>query len=200
MSAPTALLLTNGQVPPPPVLSRADAAGRLRAVDVYDLPGTELDGHPALLVTQHADQLLLLRLRDRLEAFLASGRRMVVCGQVREAFLACLSPYVPIPDHRPADLRVLRVREHPVFTGIATEDLTARRGVVGFYGRGDNPPPPGAVILHVLARESRPVDWLWRHPGGGEVLCHAGNDLWGMGAEDGTAARLPANLLDWALA
>ena len=93
----------------------------------------------------------------------------------------------------------MRAEDQPVFKGVAAEDLTFRRGVAGFYGRGASDPPPGALLLNTVGDDALAVDWLWRRPGGGRVLLHSGNDLWIHWHDPTSAARIGPQLLDWLL-
>lgn len=179
------------------LMTRPDLGARLDVVPHYDLERTDLGRYRGLLVGLHADQRYLAASRPQLEAFLAGGGTIVFCGHVAHPFLAELAPYRPIEGYKAADLVVARVVEHPVWAGVDPADLTWRRGVAGFYGRGGNPPPPGATVVHTLGPRAVPVDFVCRPAVGGRLLVHAGADLWGYLETDGTAARMAPQLLDW---
>lgn len=179
------------------LMTRPDLGARLDVVPHYDLERTDLGRYRGLLVGLHADQRYLAASRPQLEAFLAGGGTIVFCGHVAHPFLAELAPYRPIEGYKAADLEVARVVEHPVWAGVDPADLTWRRGVAGFYGRGGNPPPPGATVIHTLGPRAVPVDFVCRPAAGGRLLVHAGADLWGYLETDGTAARMAPQLLDW---
>ncbi len=188
------VLLTMGD---DPRLLDHPAAWGVRALDCYDLSQAELEQAAAVLVGMHADQRHLAGMRPVLETFVASGGRLVVCGQVAIPFLAGLCRFCPLVDYHLEDLEVHAVRAHPVWAGVKTEDLTLRRGVAGFYGRGWHQPPPGAVVINGLGPRRLPVDFVYRM-GAGEVLVHGGNDLWSSDEEGSTSARLVPQLLEWA--
>ena len=196
----TVLLVTNGLEPGPAILDEPWAAGRIEGRDIYDLEPAGFEQHEALWLTMNSDQRLLQRLGGRLDRYFDRGGTIVFCGHVAWPFLPGLSEFIPLHDYRVDDLRVRPVGPHPVWDGIDPEHLTFRRGVAGFYGRGHNPPPENARTLNAIACGTAPVDWLLERPGGGRLLVHAGNDLWGYLAEDTTADRLPRALLDWSLA
>jgi hypothetical protein len=122
----------------------------------------------------------------------------VVCGQIAHPFLADLRPFVPLASMRPADLAVRIEIPHPIWADIDPDDLTFRRGVAGFYGRGENPPPRGARVLTTVGHGRAAVDWLVER-GGGRLLVHGGNDLWSFADDDTTAARLAPQLIAWLL-
>ena len=107
---------------------------RVDLLGQYDLDRLDLARYRGLLIGLHADQRYLQSRHAQIEAFLGGGGVVVLCGHVAHPFLAELHPYRPIPDYTLADLAVRRVREHPVWDGVAPEDLTWRRGVAGFRG------------------------------------------------------------------
>jgi hypothetical protein len=91
--------------------------------------------------------------------------------------------------------------DHPLFEGVSGQDLTFRRGVAGFWGRGHNAAPDGAVLLNGMDEEPAlaPIDWIWQRPGGGIVISHAGNDFLTFAqAGIGTGAdKLAPNFARW---
>lgn len=182
------------------LLRRPDLGGRVDSLPMHDLPRIDLARYRGLLVTMHADQRLLARQRTQLEAFLAQGGTIVFCGHVAYPILDELNPYQPIADYRLDDLRVAPERPHPVWEGVDPEHLTFRKGVAGFYGRGHNPPPPGARVINTLGPRRLPVDFECRPRAGGRLLVHAGADLWTYLEADSSATRLTPQLLDWIVA
>lgn len=172
-------------------------AGRVEELDLYRLPEADLTGVRGLLLGVHLDQVFLQRQRPVLDEFLRGGGRLAVSAQVVLPFLAGLCRFVPLDYRGVPDLTVHRLAEHPVWRGVDPADLTFRRGVAGFYGRGYYPElPPDALVVHGLGAERRPLDAVYRH-GEGAVLLHGGNDLWGYAGDDTTAARMAPQLLDW---
>jgi len=164
---------------------------------IYDLPKLDLSRFGAILVSAHTDQRAFAASGDRIAAFLDAGGLLVFNGHIAYPFLPELAPFVPVPGYGLALLQVCRVTAHPVFDGVDPQDLTFRRGVAGFYGRGHNPPPPGAEVLHRLSGNDAPLDWVWARPAGGTVFMHGGNDMW-MYADDPTsAARIAPQLMAW---
>ncbi len=174
-----------------------------RLTGVRRLAQDELSGPDALrdvgavLIPMHADQRHLATVQPVLERFLATGGTVVVCGQIAHPFLRDLRPFVPLAPMSRAELAVRIETDHPIWAGIEPRDLTFRRGVAGFYGRGENPPPPGASILTTVGRGRMALDWLSERLEGGRLLVHGGNDLWSFADDDSTAARLAPQLLAW---
>jgi len=164
---------------------------------VYNLPDLELTHFGAILVSAHTDQRAFAASRQQIAAFLDVGGLLVFNGHIAYPFLPELAPFVPVPGFGLNLLQIRRTAEHPVFDGVDPQDLTFRRGVAGFYGRGHNPPPEGAVVLHRLSGNDAPLDWVWKRPAGGTVFMHGGNNLW-MYADDPTsAARIAPQLMAW---
>ncbi len=194
------LLVTNGLEPGPAIVRQPGVDGRIDTVDIYDLAESGFEERAALWLTQNSDQILLRAMSARLSDYLDGGGTIVFCGHVAWPFLPELAEFVPLRDYRLDDLRVSRIEAHPIWAGIAMDDLTFRRGVAGFYGRGHNPPPPGARCLNAIASGTAPVDWLCQRGRGGRLLVHSGNDLWNDMGGGGTADRLPLALLEWSLA
>lgn len=181
----------------PPILDATPWAGLLRTVGQYELDRLDLRRYRALLISGHHDQRHLQDRTAQLRRFLEDGGTLVFNGHVVRPFLPGLRPFVPVSVPGVEGLRVRRVAPHPVFEGVAEDDLTFRRGVAGFYGRGANPPPAGARVLNTVGAEALPLDWELDFEGGGRLLMHAGNELWGYAQDPTTAARMTPQLFDW---
>jgi hypothetical protein len=185
----------------PPGVPYADRLPRGVAVDPVAedrLTEWRAEAVGTLIVPMHADQRLFARQGDWLARFFAAGGTLVFNGLLAHPFRAELGRFRPIDRPRLADLSVTIAADHPLHAGVVADDLTFRRGVAGFYGRGANPPPPDALVLATLGPARVPVDWLWHPPEGGCLLMHAGNDLWMQAGDATSAARLLPNLLNWA--
>ena len=179
------------------------APGRARIDTVGETALTSLPPHQvgAVLVPMHIDQRLFAANACWIESFLTAGGTLVFNGLLAYPFLPDLQPFQPLARTGLDALKVgIATPPHPIFAGIDADDLTFRRGVAGFYGRGQTPPPPGARTLTTLDRGTVPLDWEWQRPQGGRLLMHPGNDLW-MFRDSGTSAdRLLPQLLDWVVA
>lgn len=167
-------------------------------IEHYALHETDLSPFRALLLPAHLDQRYLGEVAGQVAAFLDRGGRLVFNGHVAWPMLPELQPFVPLATRKLEDLMVARLNPHPVFDGVDTHDLTFRRGVAGFYARGHNPPPEGALPLMGVGRDRVPCDWVFARPGGGEILCHAGNDLWMYIDSADSAGRIVPQLIAWA--
>ncbi|HEX7276664.1 MAG TPA: hypothetical protein VF244_04755 [Acidimicrobiales bacterium] len=163
--------------------------------DVYRLPDLDLGPFHALHISGMVDQEFLWQQRDVIDRFLDDGKLVVFCGHLLRPWLPGCGTFVPVAVTSYRDYVVHLADPHPVFDGVDPRDLTFRRGVAGFFARGHHPPPPGAEVLATLAG-GQPITWIDRSTTNGTVFTHAGNDLIGF-ADDSTAARLGAQLLDW---
>lgn len=178
------------------MIRRPDIGWRIRTVGMYDFDRAPLADYRALLISMHCDQRYLAKQRARLDAFARDGGTIVIGGHVALPFLTGLDTFQPIPGYRLDDLRIHRTAEHPVWAGVAEEDLTFRRGVAGFYGRGWHRPPTEATVIHALGERRLPLDFAYAL-GRGRVLFHGGNDLWTYLGSDSTAERMIPQLFDW---
>ncbi|MFN3938131.1 MAG: hypothetical protein ACK4KW_11195 [Gemmobacter sp.] len=182
---------------PDPVAAAAREGG-VTVVPQAELDAATLLRHRGLITGNLLDQDAMLALAPALEAFLDAGGRWVFNGHLLRPLLAGLAPFRPMRAPRRADFRLNSEAEHPIFAGIDRRALETNRGVAGFYGRGCNPPPAGALVLTSLGPDRVPVDWVLQRPRGGAVFCHAGNDLGQIATLHGMGERLWANLIDWA--
>lgn len=172
-------------------------AGMVENVHQSRFPELDLSPYGAIIMSMLTDQASLSRHADKLESFLDRGGLLVVNGHMAYPLLADVAPFLPQSGHGTDALAVHRLADHPVFAGVAEEDLTFRRGVAGFYGRGHNPPPDGAIALNGLGAGKVALDWLWRRPKGGTVFMHGGLDLWAYAGDPTSAARMAPQLLNW---
>lgn len=181
----------------PAALASGPWAGKVDFVDQRRFGELDLSPYGAILLSMLTDQASLSRHAGKLDAYLAAGGTVVMCGHVAYPLLAGVDSFVPQRGHGVEALRMHRLADHPVFDGVAADDLTFRRGVAGFYGRGHNPPPAGAVALNGLGPDRVALDWQWRRPGGGTVFMHCGLDLWAYAGDPTSAARMAPQLMGW---
>jgi hypothetical protein len=115
-------------------------------------------------------------------------------------FIDGMQPFVPLASQRRSDLALERLAPHPVFAGVAAEAHQTQKGVAGFYGRGHNPPLPGATLLTGIGPGRLPVDWEWLNACGGGLFVHSGNDIWGTADDADVDALIAERIVDWSLA
>lgn len=200
-----AIYIVSDDGPPPAPLAPALALGHLRARRQVGLTADDIRGARGLIASAALDQVDFAQRRALLEEFLAGGGRIVFNGHLLRPFAEGLQPYIPLPSQRRADLELERLAPHAVFAGIPVAVQQTQRGVAGFYGRGHNPPPPGAQALTGIGPERRPVDWEWLLPPDGRgarggLFVHAGNDIWGTTDDPRVDALIAERLVAWSLA
>ncbi|WP_322516231.1 hypothetical protein SR870_01190 [Rhodopseudomonas palustris] len=167
----------------------------VRDVDLYALDAALLAGADALLIGMHMDQRFLKANAGLLDDHVTAGGRIAISGHVAHPFMAGLGPVQPLDGGGIADLTISRATAHPIWDGVALDDLTFRRGVAGFYGHAWHAPPKDAIVIHTLGPAHRPLDFIYPL-GRGAVLLHGGNDLWSFGGDDTTRRLLP-QLINW---
>ena len=197
---PHALLIESDDGPPPAPILRLIEAGRLRLVRQVDLQASDLDAANGLIVTVYFDQIDFAARQGTIASFIAKGGRMVFNGHVVRPFIDGMLPFVPLASQRRSDLTLERLSPHPVFAGISAEAHQTQKGVAGFYGRGHNPPLPGATLLTGIGPDRLPVDWEWFATGGGGLFVHGGNDIWGTASNADVDVVIAERIVDWALA
>lgn len=179
------------------------AAGELghdvAQVDCYALSDETLAPYRVLVVGSNVDQEHLARRREVIRAFLDAGKVVIFCGHLDQDWLPGARHFEPVMPPRRALYVVTEAADHPVFDGVELEHMTARRGVAGFFARGHHPVPDGAEVL-VRLIGGQPVTYVDRASSGGTIFVHATGDLFGyaVGIENNTAARIPAQLANWA--
>tara|TARA_B100000674_G_scaffold386753_1_gene330257 strand:- start:3539 stop:4198 length:660 start_codon:yes stop_codon:yes gene_type:complete len=167
----------------------------------YELPDVDLTRYAALAISIHADLRFLLANKDVLARYLDCGGVVLWSGPMAYPVIDGVGEFIPRPKRNLAGLRITRLADHPLFDGVTDEDLTFRRGVAGFWGRGHNPAPDGAVLLNGMDEDpmQAPIDWIWHRPEGGIIICHAGNDFltFAQAGVGTTADRLAPNFAKW---
>ncbi|MEM6635787.1 MAG: hypothetical protein AAF667_07850 [Pseudomonadota bacterium] len=170
----------------------------ITVVDQYEFERSDLDGVDGLLLSQHLDETHLGELRVTLAAFLDDGGTVSLNGPISKPFLDPPGAYHGLPTQAARDWLIEMDTLHPITRGVRAEDLSMRMGVIGFWARGYFEAPSNAVVLTRFAVSGKPADWVWRSPGGGALLVHPGNDIWGYAGDDTTARPFFAQFLDWA--
>lgn len=174
-----------------------EVQGHTRFVSVYEITPDLFEGVQGVLVPAHIDQRTLQKHEALLQRHIDDGGTLVLNGHMVHPCLSWLMPFVPLPERNKVGLQVTRLNEHAVFEGVDVHDLTYRRGVAGFYGRGHNPMPAEAVPIHGIGPEQHPLDWELTTLRGGRLLMHGGNDLWMHAADASTACRIAPQLVNW---
>lgn len=182
---------------PSDAVKAAAADGKLVIVEQPELTADRLLAHKGLITGNQLDQNAMVLLRDALAAFLDAGGRWFFNGHMVRPLVEGLGQYQPIQTPSRADFDLSSINAHPLFAGIEFSRLETNKGVAGFYGRGCNPLPEGAVAINGLGPARVPVDWVWARPRGGRIFSHSGNDLGSIGLEWNLAGELTRRIIDW---
>ncbi|MET3924819.1 hypothetical protein [Devosia sp. 2618] len=193
----TVILIHSHFGAPPAGYAAAASTGRVAIVRERDLVASDFGAASGLITTTHLDQVGFLAHADALTTLLDRGGRWFFNGHMLRNFLCGLSRYVPLTAPKRADYVLTRLYEHPIFADIDQSSLEENNGVAGFYGRGHNPLPPGAIPVNGIGAELRPIDWAWSRPEGGHIFSHAGNDVGGMGGQTGNGPLLTQRIIAW---
>lgn len=183
---------------PPQIVMEMAARGEITVVEQEALTAKILLAHRGLVTGQQLDQDALLTLKPALEAFLDKGGRWFFNGHLVRPLVDGLQQYRPIMAPKRTDFVLSSMNSHAIFDAIDLKKLEANKGVAGFYGRGCNPLPDGAVTINGLGAAKVPVDWVWARPRGGRIFSHSGNDLDSMGMEWGLTNELTIRIFAWA--
>lgn len=170
----------------------------MQSLSLRDMSDADFDGREIILIEAHIDQRALLGHREVLGRHLDQGGTIVFNGHLVYPIFEGLDIFQVAQGRGVNDLVIERVHEHPVFEGVDCQDLSFRRGVAGFYARGANPAPEGAIVIHRLQADGSPIDWVWSRPKGGQIFMHSGNTMWMYLNDSTSAARIAPQLVNWA--
>jgi hypothetical protein len=194
------LLLVHSHYGDPPGLFQLAVAKNLGTiVRERDLTPGHFDRATGLITTSHLDQIGFMDRSESVQKLLARGKNWFFNGHILREMIPGLENYIPIVRARRADLVLTRLHDHPIFEGIDQQSFEENKGVAGFYGRGHNPLPAGAVAINGIGPDKLPVDWEWSLPGGGRMFSHAGNDIGGMGGPNKTHELVAPRIIAWTL-
>lgn len=173
------LYVQNAYGGPPPALTKV-SGHQIHFYQQYDTDRLDWTGYDAVLLSMSADQVHLGEISAKLAAYLDAGGTLLINGHVARPFLPELRRYEPMAKRGLNELTIHRESAHPLFEGISAASLTLCKGVAGFYGRGSNPPPEGALVIHSVGPDHVAVDWLYERPQGGRIFVHSGVELWAV--------------------
>lgn len=181
----------------PNAVQHAADQGVVTIVEQTELTPEQLLFSRGLITGNQLDQNGMIEMRATLAAFLDAGGRWFLNGHLLRPLLDGMAQYRPIQAPKRVDLSLQPINAHPIFAGIALDQIDTSHGVAGFYGRGCNPMPLGAVAINGLGPGQVPVDWVWARPGGGRVFSHAGSELSSMGTDWNLSDELTRRVIDW---
>lgn len=168
------------------------AAMPVTAIDLDNLPGADLGTFAGLILSGRADQRLLAGMSDRLAAFLDQGRVVAFSGQLTHDWLPGETAFEPAPSAEEADGGNPRLAAHPLFIGVAPDDL----GATFLYHHGWHRPPEGAEVIAWRA-DGTPGAYVDRTSTDGTILLHGGANLLANATTDRSAARIAPQLVAW---
>lgn len=185
--------------------------GRVRAIDVYDLPSVNLDRYSGLLVDGGCDQRFLCAHRQRLDTWVTAGGRIVANGHPVVRWLEKMPAHRTLDFHTPQDLWLYPMGAHPIWEGVDRTELIFRTGVpgthsleqlhdigvAGFYAHAYLVDlPQRCVTITGIGQGRLPVDVAWAQ-GEGEVVLHIGNDLSSFATPNTTTAQLAHRVITY---
>jgi len=169
---------------------------QLTQIDQYELPETDLSALAGVVVSSQADQDFLYQHRDSIRTYLDEGGVVAFSGHISRPWLPGAGTFEPKQIDSADDYAVKETTDHPVFEGVAMDDLTYQRGVAGFFARGHNPPPEEATVILRLA-DGEPVVYVDEVTTDGTIFAHSGNDLIAFDRRETSAKRVPPQLVTW---
>lgn len=157
---------------------------RYDAFDIGELAARDLGGIDVLFVSAMHDQIFLKSIEGRLVDHLAAGRHLVVNGHILLPWLPWLSRFRAVSPKPYTNWAIRPADPGRYFGRMDFATFHLHEGVLGQYARGFSPSPPGAQDLCLIGGPAPdgtvlegPVDWVWRHPGGGRLFVHNGDHI-----------------------
>ncbi|MEM1025404.1 MAG: hypothetical protein AAGD10_12095 [Myxococcota bacterium] len=188
-----ALLFLQNTVEVPAALARN---AEVWVVDQYAFRAQDMDGVSGVLFSQHLDEQHLAEHQALWDGFLDRGGALAIQGPVHRPFVSAAGAFLPVKAGLRAEGWILEMATpHAITAGVRPEDLSLRRGVIGFWGRGYLQPVVEATVLTRFRRSGAPVDWCYVSPSGGRLFVHPGNDVWSFSSQG--ARRLSSQLMAW---
>ena len=164
----------------------------------YELENINLEKYEAIIFSMYIDQYILLKLGDKLRAFLTKDKKILFNGHIVKPFFKELATFIPTPRPTLEEFKIVKLQEHPIYKNININILYKRKGVAGFFSRGSNPPPKNAKQLMAIKNSEIIVDWEYMI-NGGILYVHSGNDLWCCMEKEEGNIMLFNNIVDWIL-
>lgn len=165
-------------------------------IDQYELAELSLSDYHCLVVNAFVDQEFLVTQKEKIRAFLNEKKIVIFCGNLCCDWLPGGSYFIPKTINSFADYVVSIAKQHPIFEGVHSDDMTFNKGVAGFFARGHHPIPEGAEVLLTLPG-NEPITYIDRHSTEGTIFVHVGNDLLGNMNNNKTTDRISNQLMQW---
>ena len=164
-------------------------------IDIYRLPRAELSALRGIVISGRVDQEFLLLHRDLIRRFLDVGKVVAFAGQVLRPWLPGIELEPPAADGPYERHDVTLVEPHPIFDGVALDELGFTSGLAG-YGDSGNRLAAGATVL-LATGAGQAVAYVDRTSSGGTVFGFYGQTLLGYATEENSSRRIVPQLLAW---
>ncbi len=169
---------------------------RVECVVQYSIADMVFNRYPVFLKPIYLDQYLIKNLSFKFENFLNLGDRVFYTGHIIFPFLKQLPEFRPIQNPKFTDFLIMQCIYHKFYDQIYIAELNPRKGVAGFYSRGQNPPPLNADIITSISSGNVPVDWEIE-VGNGKFYSHCGNDLYTCGENYEINSKILKNIISY---
>lgn len=181
------------------VSPQAPSLGEVQQLDAYDFAHADLSRVSGVLISMAVDQQFLSTCTEKFEEFLRKGGRVALMGHPVVKFLPGQGDFRKLDYAAPTELYLSAGEAHPVWDGVDFLDVSARRGITGFYARGYTlNHPRGAIITSRIGPHKLPVDYVYAY-GKGRVLIHPGIELAVFADDPNSSSRIHPQLIDWLL-
>lgn len=147
--------------------------------DLESIDAAKLARYDVVYIPSRHDQIRIPHWTDLFIEYLSRGGHMVINGHIVRPWMPFLQRFVAVPPRPYSNLLVHPAEPGGYFGALDFGTFHMHDGVAGQYARGWSPMPDGAqAIAYIGARsDPKPVDWVWRYPGGGKVFMHNGDCL-----------------------
>lgn len=162
------------------------------ACPIHQLGDVMLESFDVIYVPGTHDQVFLASQTERLVGYLAQGGNFIVNGHIAIPWLPFLSRFQAVPPRPFTNLDIRPAEPGRYFGRMDYATYHRHEGILGQYARGWSDPPEGAQWLSLIgpSDDPKPVDWVWRYPGGGNLFVHNGDSIHWFCSEPGDEPNL----------
>lgn len=146
------------------------------SINEYEIDDINLEKFSGIYLSSYLDQYKFKKSAFKIRKFLENGGRIFHNGHITIPFFDELKEFEPIVDIKLKDFFITKICDHEIYKNVDIKRLNSKKGVAGFYSRGQNPPPKNAKIITAIKNATVPVDWELKI-GDGYFYTHAGIEL-----------------------